>query len=207
MPTYQQELETDLAALFARSAPFFIVDTETTGLLSDPDGQIIEIAAVNPAGEVVFHSLVKPDVPVSSAATKVHGITDADLVVAPTFPEIWRPLTDVLTSVPLIFCYNMIFDHTMLKKTAKRFGCVMHPIKIQEWKCMMVAYAKYHGVWDSYHKSYTYQKLHVACARLGVPLSQSHRATGDCLNTLGLMRALAARADAPPVQQASEDIQ
>lgn len=191
----RQQLEQDMAALFAAGAKFLIVDTETTGLpWKDRTAQIVEIACVNQDGKIAYQSLIKPDVPVPAKATKIHGLTDADLALSPTFVEAWPDLLAVLSQYEVIYCYNSAFDHSMILATAQRFGIAV-PAQIAEarWVCMMNRYAEYHGAWDSYHQSYTFQKLSVACTRLHAPLSEIHRATGDCQNTLSLMRALAAR--------------
>lgn len=194
MNTQRAHLEADLAALFAAKIPFLIVDTETTGFLNDPNGQIIEIAVINQDGEIILSSLVKPDCAVPAKASAVHGLYDRDLQSAPTFAEVWPELLTILVQYSLVYAYNVVFDQGMLLKTARHYGLdIPDWLPAQEWRCMMEAYAVYHGDWHEWHRSYTYQKLSVACATLSVPLSETHRATGDALNTLGLMRALAAR--------------
>jgi DNA polymerase III epsilon subunit-like protein len=183
-----------MAALFAARAPFLIVDTETTGFLDAPDGQIIEVSCINQDGHAAFSRLCKPDVPIPAKASAVHGLYDRDLIDAPLFAEVWPELLTVLVQYPLIFAYNADFDRGMLLKTAKRFALAIPDwLTAQEWRCMQQAYAAYHGDWSEYHQSHTFKKLTVACAKLGVPLSETHRATGDALNTLALMKALAAR--------------
>jgi len=194
MNTQRAHLETDMAQLFAAKTPFLIVDTETTGFLNDPNGQIIEIAVINQDGHAAFSSLFKPDCPIPAKASAVHGLYAADLADAPTFASAWAELLTVLVQYPVIYAYNADFDRGMLIKTAKRFQCEIPDwLAAQEWRCMQQAYATYHGDWSDYHQSYTFKKLTVACAALHVPLSETHRATGDALNTLGLMKALAAR--------------
>ena len=65
--------------------PLFL-DTETTGL--GPADQVVEIAVLDAEGAVVFHSLVKPTVPIPAEATAIHGIRDEDVAGAPTFAGI-----------------------------------------------------------------------------------------------------------------------
>src|SRR5450631_1069760 len=172
MNTQRAHLEQDMAALFAAGTKFLIVDTETTGFLNDPRGQIIEIAVITMDGHAAFSSLFKPDCLVPAKASAVHGLRDADLANAPTFAEMWAELLTVLVQYPLIFAYNVVFDRGMLLKTAKHFKLeVPEWLAAQEWRCMMEAYAVYHGDWHEWHQSYTYQKLSVACATMHVPLS------------------------------------
>jgi DNA polymerase III subunit epsilon len=195
MKNERAHLEQEMATLFAAKTKFLIIDTETTGFLDMPDGQIIELACIDQEGRSAFTRLIKPDCAIPAKASAVHGLYARDLVDAPPFAAIWAELLTVLVQYPLIFAYNVDFDRGMLLKTARRFHCAIPDWLLdQEWRCMQEAYARYHGDWSEYHGSYTFKKLSVACAQLKVPLSETHRATGDALNTLALMKALAARA-------------
>jgi DNA polymerase III alpha subunit (gram-positive type) len=50
-----------------------ILDTETTGLY---DAEIVEIAVVDPLGEALLNTLVKPTIPIPTEVIEIHGITD-----------------------------------------------------------------------------------------------------------------------------------
>lgn len=81
-----------LAALQELTAERALVvfDLETTGADRLTD-RIVEIAAVRfgPGGAVAsWESRVNPGVKIPRESTRVHGITDADVSGAPTFPEI-----------------------------------------------------------------------------------------------------------------------
>lgn len=65
--------------------PVFL-DTETTGL--DAGAQALEIGLVNARGERIFETRLKPTVGIDPAAAAVHGISDDDLVSAPSWPDI-----------------------------------------------------------------------------------------------------------------------
>src|SRR5699024_3788327 len=69
-----------------------VLDTETTGL--GPEAAVIEVAALDAAtGEVLLDTLVNPDGDqVEPAAAAVHGITEAELARAPTWPQVWPRL-------------------------------------------------------------------------------------------------------------------
>ena len=71
------------------------IDLETTGLsvLSD---HIVEIGAIDAEG-VVFTTVVNPLV--TSNGLAVHGISDAELLEGPTFPEAFRRLVYFLESL------------------------------------------------------------------------------------------------------------
>lgn len=69
-----------IAKILNLTRPLILPDTETTGL--GPEARIIEIAhqVYRPDGEVKeWRSLINPEMPIPEAATKVHGITNADL--------------------------------------------------------------------------------------------------------------------------------
>lgn len=78
--------------------PLAVLDLETTGVDPAAD-RIVEVAVLTllPNGrQELFHRRVNPGVPIPPAATAVHGITDADVVGAPTFaasaPELFATL-------------------------------------------------------------------------------------------------------------------
>ena len=59
-----------------------ILDTETTGL--SIEDEIIEIAILNSAGDLLYNQGVKPSQPIPPEVTAIHGITDADVENCPT---------------------------------------------------------------------------------------------------------------------------
>ena len=63
----------------------------------------------------------------------------------------------------------------------------------------MQAYAEFHGAWNEEKKSYRWQKLSAAAAQQGVTVTNAHRALGDCLTTLGVVRAMASTGNAQGV--------
>ena len=71
-----------------------VLDTETTGL--DGHAEVIQIAVVDRSGAVLLDSLVKPTCPVPAEATAVHGISDSDLVNAPTMNQSEQQLRSTL---------------------------------------------------------------------------------------------------------------
>ncbi|MCW3664158.1 3'-5' exonuclease, partial [Burkholderia cenocepacia] len=59
---------------------FILLDTETTGL--DESAEIVEIAVIDDAGNVLLNTLVKPKHPIPNSATAIHGITNAMVATA-----------------------------------------------------------------------------------------------------------------------------
>ena len=62
--------------------------------------------------------------------------------------------------------------------------------------CAMQAYAELHGEWSEEKGRYRWQKLSTAAQQQGVKVENAHRALGDCLMTLGVVRAMASTENA-----------
>lgn len=74
--------------------------------------------------EAGFSSLIRPEANVdyfNPFNISIHGIHPEDVIDAPTFDEIYRPLTDTLTD-SLVCAHNARFDMTCLKKTCLNTG-------------------------------------------------------------------------------------
>lgn len=193
----RQQIEQELHMLFAEHIPFYLIDTETTGKLESRHCQVVEIAIVNQDGQVVNHSLCKPDIAMPSSATEVSGITDAQLASAPPFAQIWPSLVQLLTSTDVpVYTWNADFDRQALLLTAKRYDLPV-PAAISDktrWRCAMKLHARWYGEWSNGKNDYRYQTLEWACTELGIEEGGYHRAVGDAQNTLRVLRAIAARA-------------
>lgn len=182
--------------------PLLVLDTETTGLPESDAFQVVEIAAVDKTGAVVFHSLIKPDIPMPAEASRIHGLTDEDLKDAPSFAEVWPRLAELLAGYEL-WAYNAAFDRDALLSSAERFKLDV-PRRLagrKHWQCLMLEFARYHGEYSEYWGADRWQDLSIACAELGVRGNEYHRAIGDALNALGVMRALAARGGTFPAPE------
>lgn len=112
-----------------------IVDVETTGF----EGAIVEIAAIDAAtGAVLLDTLVDcGPVEIEPAAHAVHGITAADLIGAPRWPEVFAQLT-VVTESRLVLAYNAPFDRGRVLHDCHRAG--IDPAHLAEpgrWQCVM----------------------------------------------------------------------
>ncbi len=188
------------AKAYLEAGDFIVLDSETTGLSSADE--VIELALVHSSGTVLFSSLIQPQDPQrSDLATHIHGITAQMLATAPRFPDVWPTIAAILRHFRRVLVYNADFDFRLLTATATRYGL---RVPGGAWECLMEQYAVFHGDWSSYHQSYTWQSLEVACAGLaGSVEGEAHRATVDALSALGVLKALAARADALTVAVAT----
>lgn len=124
-------------------------DTETTGLLKPgiedaaKQPQMIEVAAWSIDRDIIedlgltnfawekgcatgmqFTSLVNPGVPLPAIITKITGLTDKDLELAPTFPAILPDLIDLFRADAdqIFVAHNVPFDLGILMFELRRCG-------------------------------------------------------------------------------------
>jgi DNA polymerase-3 subunit epsilon len=171
------------AVLWAREQlalnDWVILDTETTGLY---DAEIVEIAIIDRTEGTLLDTLIKPSIPIPAEVTEVHGISDEMVADAPTFPEVYPRIVEVLKDKRILI-YNAEFDIKILN-----YCCYLHGLPIlnlkQRSECLMEWTAQWRGDWSNYYKDYRY-----------VPLNGNHRALGDCRATLKLIKKMAADSD------------
>ena len=178
-----------------------ILDTETTGL--DADAEVVELAVIDCAGTVLLDTLVRPSGPVPAEAAAIHGITDAMLAGAPTWSEIHARFCDLVEGRQVVI-YNREFDVRVIRQTAHRYGLPAPQgfdleLDGSAVHCAMQAYAGFHGEWSEEKGQYRWQRLSAAAAQQGVTVTNAHRALGDCLMTLGVVRAMASTGNAQGV--------
>jgi DNA polymerase-3 subunit epsilon len=118
-------------------------DTETTGLSKDID-RVIEVAVVwwNESTKHIHHRF-NPGVAIPAEATRVHGITDADVKDCPPFREHAIELRDAIESAEAAIGYNPWFDQGMLDAEFARCG-----IQVR-WPTLVCP----KRVWDVYEPS------------------------------------------------------
>lgn len=176
-PAAEDATARSLAIAWARAAitdPSVVyLDTETTGL--DRSAEVIEIALVDARGRVIVETLVRPVAPIPPIASTVHGIFDADLAQAPTWPEIHDLVCDALLDRRIVV-YNAAFDRRMIAQSSARHGLVSPDCT---WSCAMETYASYLGV-EAGRGSFRRYKLEDAARTFG-GTGGGHRAAGDAL--------------------------
>ena len=94
-----------------------VLDTETTGFDPKTGDRLIEIGCIEiqdllPTGRT-FHRLVNPERLIPPEATKVHGITDDQLVGKPKFFDIIPDFLEFIGDAPLI-AHNANFDRNFI---------------------------------------------------------------------------------------------
>ena len=164
----------DGAIAWARSlmgrTDWVILDTETTGLGSTD--VVIQIGVTDHRGVTLVDTLVRPAVAIGYRAQAVHGISARAVAGARDFPAVLPELRRAIGGKTVV-AYNAPFDRRLLDQTASRYGVALPAV---EWDCAMQWYKRYLGVRSA--------KLPGAI----------HGATGDCLATLAVIRAMASPA-------------
>lgn len=94
---------------------YAVIDVETTGFSPTSD-RVVEAACVIVEHRTIvrtWSSLVNPGRPIPDYATRVHGITDADVAAAPPFQRVQRELFR-LSEGATIVAHNASFDLSFL---------------------------------------------------------------------------------------------
>jgi DNA polymerase III epsilon subunit family exonuclease len=105
-------------------ATFVVFDFETTGLDVSRGARVVEIGALRlERGEVAGHclTLVDPGVPVPSDATRIHGLTDADLAGQPTLADAFPPFLAFAGDAVLV-AHNLPFDMSFVVAASLELG-------------------------------------------------------------------------------------
>jgi DNA polymerase-3 subunit epsilon len=144
------------------SSAFVVFDSETTGLSSPVD--FVEIAVVDPAGETLFDSLLKPSCRIEPRARAVHGHSAKSLSDAPHFLEVYPDLLEVLYKRRVIAARGALAG------------------ELPKWECAMRQFARFVGEPAKRGRGYRPQKLP----------GGDHTALGDALATLHLIKGMAA---------------
>lgn len=152
-----------------------LFDTETTGLDPLAGDRVIEVAALElerdlPTGRS-FHAFIDPERDIPEEATRVHGMTRADLRGKPRFAEIADAMLAFLGDDPLI-AHNAPFDFGFLDAELAR---LRRPAleRGRMVDTLAMAKARFPGMPNS---------LDALCRRFGIDLSErtSHNALLDC---------------------------
>ncbi|OLV20193.1 3'-5' exonuclease [Deinococcus marmoris] len=176
---------------WAAAPNMLILDTETTGLA----GQIIEIAVVRLDGTPLVNTLVRPTVAIEEGAHRVHGLTEADLRDAPSWPEVLALLSPVMQGHWCV-AFSADFDRRACATSNAAHGLSNPLTDAQFWRCAMNAYAPIGWHWSDYHGEWRWTSLRNACLQQDVPPeAETHRALGGAQALAALMTRLSS---APP---------
>lgn len=166
---------------------FLVVDVETTGLVhTNEDGtpgpdRVVELAAAlfeNGRHTETFVQRINPERPIPPEVSAIHGVSDADVVGAPLFPESWAKLCELAQRAPMALAYNEPFDRPCCRAEVRRANLPQPPLALR-WPWI----DPLPFVWkaDRYIKGKGRHKLTAACERRGVTLERAHSADADAI--------------------------
>lgn len=160
---------------------YVVIDTETTGLEPGKD-EVLSVAVVDPDGNELFYSLVRPiERRRWPKAAKIHGITWSDVKDKPTIEEIGAQVASLLREADLIVGYNVEFDMRMLVASG------MPQVDTQTYD-LMPEYARAYGEWSEWKNDYIWMKLSQCADMYGYRFT-AHNALDDAKATAHCFRA------------------
>jgi DNA polymerase-3 subunit epsilon len=160
-----------------------VVDTETTG--AGPDARLVELGALRVRdGKVVeqFQTLVDPEMHIPAYVVRIHGITDAMVKGAPRARHVLAAFNEFVGRRALL-AHNAAFDRRILTQEMQR---VAHPRPQLPMFCTLRLSRKIFP--DAPNHT-----LSTLARYLRIPDPPAHRALADCLTTVGVFAACAAR--------------
>ncbi len=159
---------------------YTIIDLETTGGKFNEES-IIEVAAYKFDGVNIidqFISLVNPQRDIHPYVEKLTGITSKMVQSAPKFHEVAKRIIEI-TSGSVLVAHNAQFDYRILQLEFKRLGFEFSMKSL----CTVILSQELLPEQESY-------KLGRLSRSLGIPLKDRHRASGDALATVELLKIL-----------------
>lgn len=156
-----------------------VIDTETAGL----DGGVcdIAIAHIDNGFNVLWSvdSLIDPERPIKASASGIHGIVDADVFASPTLAEFMELQGYPLSGDLVLGGHNVSFDCRMLDGHL--------PLTYRKLDTLRLA----RNLWPENDD----HKLQTLRYQFGLDAGQAHRAMGDVLTCVSLMRLIAQQHD------------
>ena len=175
---------------------YFICDSETAKMT----GPLIDVAVIEVDANLdvvnTYESLVDPQEPISPAAQEVHGITDADVADAPTIAELLArdgspfPQDEPIT----VIAHNAAFDTRILTQAG------MLPENYTRACTLKMA----RTIWHDIDKERCNHKLGTLAIMFGLERGAAHRAMGDTVTLLNLVRHMAKVTSAPSLDELLE---
>lgn len=174
------------ATLISSRPDVLYLDTETTGL-GNAD-EIVDIAALDNAGNVLLDTLVKPRRLIPSDAIAIHGISNRMVRHAPEWPEVHALLVDLFANFRHIVVYNAEFDRRLIGQC-----CAIHALRLPQahWHCAMKQYAAFIGNRDAPFGDYRWHKLGQAVRHFDLAIVADHRALSDARACRAVVSAIA----------------
>lgn len=115
------------ASIYPANKNFVFVDVETADWNNDRICAIGMIV-VQKGEQTGYYTLINPHTRITF--TYIHGITNNDVVSAPSIEEFWQVMQPIIPKEFVFVAHNYRFDLTVLKKDLGRFGIKFNPTEI-----------------------------------------------------------------------------
>jgi len=159
---------------------YSIIDIETTGGYRSGN-KITEIAILNFNGsEVVgqFSTLINPEISIPYGITRLTGINNEMVRDAPKFYEVAKKIVE-MTEGNIFVAHNVFFDFNFIKHEFRELGYSFNRDKL----CTVRLARQFLPG----HESYSLGNI---CNDLGINITARHRALGDALATVELLKLI-----------------
>lgn len=160
--------------------PLVILDLETTGVNIATD-RIVEFSAlkVSPGGAEEWLTLrLNPGIPISPEATRVHGISDADVANEPQFRDVARRIASFLEGSDLAGFNSMKFDIPILCEEFLRVNVDFNPARHKYIDVQVIFHKKEQRTLSAAYKFYCNSDL-----------ENAHSAQADTAATYEILKA------------------
>lgn len=160
--------------------PLVILDLETTGVNIATD-RIVEFSAlkVSPGGVEEWLTLrLNPGIPISPEATRVHGITDADVANEPHFKDVARRIASFLEGCDLAGFNSMKFDIPILSEEFLRVNVDFNPARHRYVDVQVIFHKKEQRTLSAAYKFYC-----------NMELENAHSSKADTAATYEILKA------------------
>ena len=166
--------------IYPTDKTFVFVDVETANWANDRICAIGLILVKN--GESTgYYTLINPQTHITF--TYIHGISDCDVVNAPTLNQFWQVMSKLIPDDFVFVAHNYRFDLSVMKKDLARFGLEFNPAELLDtmWVARDILYHFRTVKGDL--------TLNVLSERLGVQLNH-HNAASDIKATKEVLEKL-----------------
>lgn len=160
--------------------PLVIIDLETTGVSIATD-RIVEISGlkVMPGGAQEWLTMrLNPGIPISPEATRIHGITDADVANEPHFKDVAKRIAAFVEGCDLAGFNSMKFDIPILCEEFLRVNVDFNPARHRYVDVQVIYHKKEQRTLGAAYKFY--------CDR---ELENAHSAQADAAATYEILKA------------------
>lgn len=160
--------------------PLVILDLETTGVSIATD-RIVEISAlkVSPGGAEEWLTMrINPGIPISPEATRIHGISDADVANAPHFKDVAKRIASFMEGCDLAGFNSMKFDIPILCEEFLRVNFDFNPAKHRYVDVQVIFHKKEQRTLSAAYRFYC-----------NMELENAHSAKADAAATYEILKA------------------